>query len=71
MLMFSCHRCIDPCVESLFPIVALLVLVGSLKKDVNFVSEVLELKKRSGNLKSISGCGLYLEEVFYREDINE
>lgn len=52
-------------------IVALLVLVGSLKKDVNFVSEVLELKKRSGNLKSISGCGLYLEEVFYREDINE
>jgi len=52
-------------------IVALLVLVGSYKKDVSFVFDVLNLKSREGNLKSISGCGLYLEKVIYKEENNE
>lgn len=46
-------------------IVAVLIEVGSLKKDVSYLKEILDNASRSGNLKCVSGCGLYLEKVFY------
>ena len=46
-------------------IVALLIEVGSLRKDVSYVKEVLEGESRTGGLKSVLGCGLYLEKVNY------
>lgn len=46
-------------------IVAVLIEVGSLKKDVSYVSDVLESNFRGDNLKCAPGCGLYLEKVNY------
>lgn len=46
-------------------IVAILIEVGSLRKDVSYVKEVLDENDRCGGLKSVLGCGLYLEEVNY------
>lgn len=46
-------------------IVGSLIEVGSLKKDVSYVSDVLESNFRGGNLKCAPGCGLYLEKVNY------
>lgn len=42
-----------------------LIEVGSLKKDVSYVSDVLESNFRGGNLKCTPACGLYLEKVNY------
>ena len=46
-------------------IVGSLIEVGSLKKDVSYVSDVLESNFRGGNLKCAPACGLYLEKVNY------
>lgn len=46
-------------------IVAVFVDIGLGKKDVSFLKEVLDNKARTGNLKCVSGCGLYLEKVIY------
>lgn len=46
-------------------IVAILIDIGLAKRDVSFLEEVLNNKARTGNLKCISGCGLYLEKVIY------
>ena len=46
-------------------IVAILIDIGLGKKDVSFLEEVLDNKSRTGNLKCVSGCGLYLEKVIY------
>lgn len=51
-------------------IVVILIEIGSGKKDISYMKEVLDNKRRDGNLKSVSGCGLYLEEVIYKGDIN-
>lgn len=47
-------------------IVALLIQVGSCEVDSLFVLEVLNKKNRDGNLKCAPSCGLYLEEVLYK-----
>lgn len=46
-------------------IVAVLIEIGLLKKDVDYVSQVLESNFRGGNLKCAPACGLYLEKVNY------
>ena len=46
-------------------IVAILIDIGLGKKDASFLEEVLNNKTRTGNLKCVSGCGLYLEKVIY------
>ncbi len=46
-------------------IVAVLIEIGSCKKNVSYLKEVLDKKKRQGNLKCVSGCGLYLDKVSY------
>ena len=46
-------------------IVAILINIGFVKKDVSFLEDVLDNKSRTGNLKCVSGCGLYLEKVIY------
>lgn len=46
-------------------IVAVFVDIGLGKNDVSFLKEVLDNKARTGNLKCVSGCGLYLEKVIY------
>lgn len=46
-------------------IVAILIDIGLGKKDVSFLKDVLNNKSRTGNLKCVSGCGLYLEKVIY------
>ena len=52
-------------------IVAILIQIGEGKKDVSFMEEVLNNKSREGNLKCALGCGLYLDEVIYKGDIDE
>ena len=46
--------------------VGLLVEIGSNKKDISSVEEYLE-NKCSKSIKSVPGCGLYLESVLYKE----
>ena len=46
-------------------IVAILIEIGSGKKDVSYMKEVLLKKKRNGNLKCAFSGGLYLERVDY------
>ncbi len=46
-------------------VVAILIEIGLNKKDVSYMKDVLDSKKREGNMKSVPGCGLYLEEVSY------
>lgn len=46
-------------------IVAVLIEVASLKKDINYVSDVLNSGYRGSNLKCVLGCGLYLDKVNY------
>lgn len=46
-------------------IMAILIEIGSQKKDVIYMEKVLCERNRNGNLKCIPGCGLYLEEVNY------
>lgn len=46
-------------------IVGSLIEVGSLKKDVSYVSDILESNFRGGNLKCAPACGLYLDKVNY------
>ena len=46
-------------------IVAVFIDIGLGKRDISFLEEVLNNKSRTGNLKCVSGCGLYLEKVIY------
>ena len=46
-------------------IVAILIEIGSSKRDVSYLNDVLLFKKRSGNLKCAFSGGLYLEKVNY------
>ena len=46
-------------------IVAVLIDIGLGKRDISFLEQVLNNKSRTGNLKCVSGCGLYLEKVIY------
>ena len=46
-------------------IVAILIDIGLGKRNASFLKEVLNNKSRTGNLKCVSGCGLYLEKVIY------
>ena len=46
-------------------IVAILIEIGSDKKDISYMEEVLLQKKRNGNLKCAFPGGLYLEKVNY------
>ncbi len=46
-------------------IIAVLISIGSLEKDVSYMEEVLNMKSREGNLKCAPPEGLYLEKVCY------
>ena len=46
-------------------IVAILIEIGSKKKEVSYLKDVLDSEKRTGNLKCAYAGGLYLEEVNY------
>ena len=46
-------------------IVAILVEIGLKRKDENFIKERLDSKERKRSNYKISGCGLYLVEIFY------
>ena len=46
-------------------IVSILVDIGLEKKDVNYLEDVLNMRERIGNLGSVPGGGLYLEDVSY------
>lgn len=45
--------------------VGALIDVGLLKKDVNYVEELLNRKSRVKASKCVPGCGLYLDKVYY------
>lgn len=45
--------------------VATLIKIGTKEKKPNYIKEVLDNKKRLGNMKSTPGTGLYLEEINY------
>ena len=46
-------------------ITGILIEIGLNNKKYTYMKEILELKSRKGNLKSVPACGLYLEEVNY------
>ena len=46
-------------------IVSILIDIGLDKKQKTYLSDVLNMKKRIGNLGAVPGEGLYLEEVSY------
>lgn len=46
-------------------IVAILIEIGSNKKDISYMKEMLDNKVRTGNLKCANPEGLYLEKVKY------
>lgn len=46
-------------------IIAILIEIGLEKQKPSYLKEILNKKKRTGNLKTIPGCGLYLEKVIY------
>ena len=50
-------------------IVGILILIGALEKPVSYIKEVLDLKMRTGNLKCAFAGGLYLEDVYYGDDV--
>ena len=46
-------------------IVSILIEIGSGKKDISYMKEILDSNKRTGNLKCAFAGGLYLEKVNY------
>ena len=46
-------------------IIAILIEIGSNKKDISYMKDVLDKKQRIGNLKCANPEGLYLEKVNY------
>ncbi len=48
-------------------ITGILIDIGLAKKDISYMKEILDLKKRIGNLKGCPSCGLYLENVTYNK----
>ena len=51
-------------------IVSVLILVGEEKLNYKDVECILNCKKKSYNVKCVSSCGLYLDNVVYKEDVN-
>lgn len=46
-------------------IIAILIEIGQEKRNISSLTEILNNKSRTGNLKCVPGCGLYLEKVIY------
>ena len=46
-------------------IIAILIEIGQEKRSISSLTEILNNKSRTGNLKCVPGCGLYLEKVIY------
>lgn len=51
-------------------IVSVLILVGEEKLNYKDVECIINCKKKSYNVKCVSSCGLYLDNVVYKEDVN-
>ena len=52
-------------------LVSVLILVGEGKLNYSDVLCILECQKKSYNVKCVSSCGLYLDNVVYKGYVNE
>lgn len=52
-------------------IMGTLIEIAMYKKDIDEISKILDNKGKYHNKKCVPGCGLYLENVGYRSEIND
>lgn len=52
-------------------LVSVLILVGECKLNYSDVLCILECQKKSYNVKCVSSCGLYLDNIVYKGYVNE
>ncbi len=52
-------------------VVGTLIEIATYKKEVSEITKILDNKGNYHNKKCVPGCGLYLENVIYRSEIND